>query len=239
MELPIYPDLKTFKDNYENYFFINTNKLNVTFYQYLNEYESIYSEKLLLYNNKIERFSGVVTNLKEELGIFRLKLKYNSAESNDEFEDLKRKIRLFAIEDSELKTHVSSIKITVSSCDEILNFIKDLIQKEKINLLRFQSTEPQLFEITEPLTAKQQQKIGLLIRSGIIDFLREKNPGISNNKISGFIELLTTEPMKKSSITSHLVNSKNNPKHPFYLDHSLDEIDLKLKQLGISPQSEQ
>ena len=72
----------------------------------------------------------------------------------------------------------------------------------------------------------------------LIDFLREKNPGISNNKISGFIELLTTEPMKKTSINPHLVGSVDNPKHPFYSDNSLDEIDLILKQFKISPQSE-
>ena len=124
----------------------------------------------------------------------------------------------------------------LNSSEQCSDYIDREIERERIQILRGTPQPPQ--DEPEPLTAKQQQKVGLLIRSGIIDFLREKNPGISNNKISGFIELLTTEPMKKSSITSHLVDSTNNVKHPFYSRDSLDEIDLKLKQFGISSQSE-
>lgn len=119
---------------------------------------------------------------------------------------------------------------------KIRDFINNLIENERVFVLRGTPTAPQ--EEPELLTANQQQKIGLLIRSGFIDFLREKNPKLSNNQISGFIELLTTEPMKKTSINPHLVGSVDNPKHPFYSDNSLDEIDLILKQFKISPQSE-
>lgn len=119
---------------------------------------------------------------------------------------------------------------------KILDFINDLIENERVFVLRGTPTAQQ--EEPEPLTAKQQQKVGLLIRSGILDLLREKNPRISNNQISSFIELLTAEPMKKTSINPHLVNSVDNPKHPFYLTKSLDEIDLILKKFGISPQAE-
>lgn len=132
-------------------------------------------------------------------------------------------------------------QINHSNFESILIVIELKIDNEKQNFLKYGRQQSNQIPTEEPelLSANQQQKIGLLIRSGIIDFLREKNPGISNNKISGFIELLTTEPMKKSSITSHLVDSTDNVKHPFYSNKSLYEIDLKLKQFGISPQSEQ
>jgi hypothetical protein len=128
-----------------------------------------------------------------------------------------------------------------SNYESILNLIAVKIDNEKQNFLKYGRQQPNQTqqEESEPLTAKQQQKVGLLIRSGFIDFLRDKNPGISNNKISGFIELLTTEPMKKTSINPHLVDSTDNVKHPFYSRDSLNDIDLILKKFGISPQSEQ
>lgn len=91
-------------------------------------------------------------------------------------------------------------------------------------------------EIFENLDVNQVQAIGLLIRSGIIDYLREKNPNISNNKIAGFIQLITKENLKQSSINPHL--SRENWHYPIKNKNDKDDLDFILSKYGISPQSE-
>lgn len=90
-------------------------------------------------------------------------------------------------------------------------------------------------QLFKELTAKQVQKIGLLIRSGIVDFIKEKNPNITTNQIAGFIDLLSKEPLKKSSINPHL--SKENKHYAIKNKQDEDDLDLILNKFGISPQS--
>ena len=124
----------------------------------------------------------------------------------------------------------------IEPIEEILDFINFQIDSEKVNLLRFQNIQTQSKDEPEPLTTNQTKKIGLLIRSGIIDFLREKNPKISDNQIAGFIQLLSKEPLKQNSINPHL--SKTNSKYAIQNKQDENDLDLILKQFGISPQSE-
>ncbi|WP_407505235.1 hypothetical protein [Elizabethkingia miricola] len=120
--------------------------------------------------------------------------------------------------------------------DTLLNQFKNQLSKYKHELV---SNKPDVetceYPTSEILTISQKQKIGLLIRSGIIDFLREKNPKITNNQIAGFIELLSKESMKRTSINPHL--SKDN-KHPIQNKQDKDELDYLLSKYGITPQSE-
>lgn len=91
-----------------------------------------------------------------------------------------------------------------------------------------------------PLTDKQIEKLGLFIRSGIIDFLREKNPNINNSNISRFLRELTSEYLENAeSARPHLTNDTNSPKHPFYKDGSKSKFDLILQKYGISPPLEE
>lgn len=124
----------------------------------------------------------------------------------------------------------------IEPIEEILDFINFQIDSEKVNLLRFQNIQTQSKDEPEPLTANQTKKIGLLIRSGIIDFLREKNPKISDNQIAGFIQLLSKEPLKQSSINPHL--SKTNSKYAIQNQQDKNDLDFILTKYGISPQSE-
>lgn len=143
--------------------------------------------------------------------------------------------------DNELALQVFYINIMFKELDliQIIDYLKNEIEKEKINILRFQGTS-QLQQLQdtepEPLTKKQVQKIGLLIRSGIVDFLREKNPNISNNQIASFIDLLSKEPLKQSSINPHL--SKTNSKYAIQNQQDKNDLDFILTKYGISPQSE-
>ncbi|MEN5131125.1 hypothetical protein [Elizabethkingia anophelis] len=91
--------------------------------------------------------------------------------------------------------------------------------------------------VIEELNPNQIQKIGLLKRSGIIDFLRENNK-LTNNQIARFIDILTKEHLKQASVTSHLIDDVSNKKHPFYINGSVGNIDLILSKCGIKPHSE-
>lgn len=91
----------------------------------------------------------------------------------------------------------------------------------------------------EPLTKFQKDKIGLLKRSGIIQFLREKNPDINDSQIARFIRELTSENLNNSeSIRPHLIDDIDKIKHPFYGKGKINDLDFILNKYGISPQSE-
>ena len=114
-------------------------------------------------------------------------------------------------------TYKLPIEITILGIDidKLENFLKQTIQETKkiIALLLFEITkQPQQLQTdeNEPLTTKQVQKIGLLIRSGIIDYLREKNPNIKDNQIAGFISLISDGTMKKESINPNLKKDNKN-----------------------------
>ena len=70
----------------------------------------------------------------------------------------------------------------------------------------------------------------------IIDFIKEKNPKISDNQIAGFISLISDGTMKKESINPNL--KKENKNYPIKNQQDKNDLDYILKKYGISPQSE-
>lgn len=120
--------------------------------------------------------------------------------------------------------------------ENILDFIINLIENERIFVLRGTQTSITKDGLeNEPLTTKQVQKIGLLIRSGIVDFIKEKNPKITTNQIAGFIDLVSKEPLKKTSINPYL--GIENKHYAIKNQQDIDDLDSILKKFGISPQS--
>lgn len=118
--------------------------------------------------------------------------------------------------------------------DEIKNYKNklDALISKKLSVnggLKTNQTE------TENLTTNQTKKIGLLLRSGIIGFLRE-NYKVSDNQISGFLELITKEPLKKVSINPHL--SEHNKRYAIQNEQDRNDLDLMLQRFGISPKNE-
>lgn len=85
----------------------------------------------------------------------------------------------------------------------------------------------------EPISIKQKQKIGLLIQSGIVDFLREKYPKLTNNQIAGFFELISQEPLKQKSTNTHFTQDKNNSKYPIQNMQDKRELSLILAKFGM------
>ena len=174
-------------------------------------------------------------------------------------------VRLLQIFNDEVKTKIIENIINLTNENDISEFIRLKYNNENYNkdnnsLLEFFKTELNEFKITlkpsneqlpkektkgaeqlqtdenEPLTKKQVQKIGLLIRSGIIDYLREKNPNIKDNQIAGFISLISDGTMKKESINPNL--KKENKNYPIKNQQDKNDLDYILKKYGISPQSE-
>lgn len=174
-------------------------------------------------------------------------------------------VRLLQIFNDEVKTKIIENIINLTNENDISEFIRLKYNNENYNkdnnsLLEFFKTELNEFKITlkpsneqlpkektkgaeqlqtdenEPLTKKQVQKIGLLIRSGIIDYLREKNPNIKDNQIAGFISLISDGTMKKESINPNL--KKDNKNYPIKNQQDKNDLDYILKKYGISPQSE-
>lgn len=174
-------------------------------------------------------------------------------------------VRLLQIFNDEVKTKIIENIINLTNENDISEFIRLKYNNENYNkdnnsLLEFFKTELNEFKKTlkpsneqlpkektkgaeqlqtdenEPLTIKQVQKIGLLIRSGIIDYLREKNPNIKDNQIAGFISLISDGTMKKESINPNL--KKENKNYPIKNQQDKNDLDYILKKYGISPQSE-
>lgn len=174
-------------------------------------------------------------------------------------------VRLLQIFNDEVKTKIIENIINLANENDISEFIRLKYNNENYNkdnnsLLEFFKTELNEFKKTlkpsneqlpkektkgaeqlqtdenEPLTIKQVQKIGLLIRSGIIDYLREKNPNIKDNQIAGFISLISDGTMKKESINPNL--KKENKNYPIKNQQDKNDLDYILKKYGISPQSE-
>lgn len=174
-------------------------------------------------------------------------------------------VRLLQIFNDEVKTKIIENIINLTNENDISEFIRLKYNNENYNkdnnsLLEFFKTELNEFKITlkpsneqlpkektkgteqlqtdenEPLTIKQVQKIGLLIRSGIIDYLREKNPKINDNQIAGFISLISDGTMKTVSINPNL--KKENKNYPIKNQQDKNDLDYILKKYGISPQSE-
>lgn len=115
---------------------------------------------------------------------------------------------------------------------EELKFISDI--KKISNSTLFNHARENDEEIDDiPLTLVRT--VGVLIRSGIIDYLKEKNK-MSNNQIAGFISLITQEHLKQKSVNPHL--SKNNSKYAIQNTQDKQDIDLILKRYNINPQSE-
>lgn len=104
-----------------------------------------------------------------------------------------------------------------------------------------EENEDKITEITEPLTSTQKDKIGLFVRSGIIQFLRDKNPNISDRELAKFIiELVSCEKMTNAeSLKPHLTKNIHSEKHPFYKTGKREEYDLILNKYGIKPQADQ
>ncbi|MGK6344273.1 hypothetical protein ACMGDK_18835 [Chryseobacterium sp. DT-3] len=85
----------------------------------------------------------------------------------------------------------------------------------------------------EHVNIKQKQKIGLLIQSGIVDFLREKYPKLTNNQIAGFFELISQEPLKQKSTNTHFTQDKNSSKYPIQNMQDKRELSLILAKYGM------
>ncbi|WP_419868719.1 hypothetical protein [Chryseobacterium sp. CT-SW4] len=121
---------------------------------------------------------------------------------------------------------------------EIINFLGYSIKEEanKIYYTKIAGIESNKNDEKSKfidLKPKQTQKIGLLIQSGIVDFLRAKYPTITNNQIAGFFELISQEPLRQKSTNTHFTKDKNSPKYPIRNKQDKTELSLILSRFGM------
>lgn len=121
----------------------------------------------------------------------------------------------------------------------VIEFTYQFNPDENLISTEINQTPDSVIPEEEILTKTQVDKIGLFVRSGIIQFLRDKNPGIKDSDISRFIRELTSEPLKNfDSIRPHLTQETSSNKHPFYKKGKVEDYDMILKKYKISPQAE-
>lgn len=115
--------------------------------------------------------------------------------------------------------------------NRIQDFMENYHQAEIETKQHDKDLEGDLTEISTNI----KKRIALLLRSGIIDFLIEKNPKITFNKIAAFIQEITKEPMKQPSINPYLSSENDN----YALrDADIEDLDLILKRYSIEPKKD-
>lgn len=129
--------------------------------------------------------------------------------------------------------------ILIDYLNAVIEFTYQFNPDENLTVAEINQTPDSVIPEEEILTKTQVDKIGLFVRSGIIQFLRDKNPGIKDSDLSRFIRELTSEPLKNSeSIRPHLTQETSSNKHPFYKKGKIEDYDMILKKYKISPQTE-
>lgn len=231
MEEPKYLYYEDFKEN----FFIdyeNAKIFGLTFLSYCTNELKIYKEFLEIINN----IGEIGKEQREEtlntlFGIICKGLRFENYKlENSDFD--KTALQVLA-----LNTLSKTLELK-----KIIEFLEVQIENEKVNLFRFkvnnnqtQNTEPE----PEPLTTAQIEKVGLFVRSGIVQFLRDKNPNLKDSEIAKFIRELTSVYLENSeSVRPHLTTDLNSVKHPFYANGRKGDLDLILNKYKISPQSD-
>ena len=235
MEVPIYLSFEEFQSQFKiDFVQISSDNTNTSLIEYYKDLKTRYEN--VLHNFENARID--LQYLKEKIVIRR---KNQLSDKTFDINSEKLSIEIQQFNDTyKLPLEINIIGININKLEIFLN---QTIQETNkiIALLLFEITkQPKQLQSdeleTEPLTKKQVQKIGLLIRSGIIDYLRQKNPNIKDNQIAGFISLISDGTMKKESINPNL--KKENKNYPIKNQQDKNDLDYILKKYGISPQSE-
>jgi hypothetical protein len=87
-------------------------------------------------------------------------------------------------------------------------------------------------DISEFKTSKTKS-IALLHHTGILQFLRDKYPRITDNQLAGFFELITKEPITARNQSSQFTGDKTALKFPIKNRQDKEELDLLLTRFGM------
>ncbi len=101
----------------------------------------------------------------------------------------------------------------------------------KIKEISPQSNENDI-DISEFKTSKTKN-IALLHHTGILDFLRDKFPKITDLQMAKFFELITTEQIIGRNQSSQFTKDKNSSKYPIKNPQDREELDLILTRFGM------
>ena len=238
MELPIYETLEDFKSNLTDHFA----DYDKSFISYLKEYKQIYDEVWNEYETKI---SG------KSLDVFTQYSKKNPNVINgtdwggfhdkmiNVYETLKADVKMFPnvnlLSELILEREYSAKGKNLSynpenvycrNIESITDFIAMEIERERINIMRKQPTTAKNEEV-EIIAESDTNKIRMLHKTGIIDYLLAKYGATTNTKkIAEFFEFLTTPNAKGNGLISKNTNTlfttdTENDKYPMRnINHS-------------------
>lgn len=87
-------------------------------------------------------------------------------------------------------------------------------------------------DISELKTSKTKA-IALLHHTGILDFLRNKFPYITDNQLAGFFELISKEPITARNQSTQFTKDKSSVKYPIKNPQDKEDLDLILTRFGM------
>lgn len=111
-----------------------------------------------------------------------------------------------------------------------------LYEFQRMIMRKIKEISPQVNEsdidISEFKTSKTKN-IALLHHTGILDFLRNKFPKITDLQMAKFFELITTEQIIGRNQSSQFTKDKNSSKYPIKNPQDREELDLILTRFGM------
>lgn len=214
MELPLYNNLKEFKEYYLDALSLN---LKLSKLSLLRQYEELYENKIdVFYFSSLPPESYFIdTEIKnyfDDGELYELDLRISTGKNpypENASKELIDQIRKVKVQYEILSTEHSKKRLENEQYLEIKRFIKKEIESEKINLLRFQISETNSFEIPEndysgknELSAKE--KLIILDKLGIVHLIREKLEYNDNaTHLAEILGSLTGIDNRKSTLTGY------------------------------------
>lgn len=241
MDELIFATAKEFEKNYLN-IYLDNYRSKISLLDFLTECKKLYEDPKN-FNPKIEKILTEIDRISDKYpedkffdnSDYYSEYLFDYSKFNDFHYDYKDKL-IYMDNDqlNDLKKYFSLKKyyiLLLSDFDDRVNDILSFINNEIIKIEIVGSDKRQI-EAGE-LKINQVKKVGLLIRSGIVKFLQDENPGITTNQIATFFEELTKVPLKASSINPHL--GIDNSKYAIKNDLDKNDLDFILKKFHIKP----
>ena len=207
MEIPFYHSLEEFKENYLIDFSQPEFK-EITYYKYL---------MMIKY-----KYEGILQGVKTVYSL-------QTEEVRKDLQNILKKYENAFI--PQLLPELNNILTTLGTGKfpsiKIIEFVESKIEDEKINMLRGTPT-PLQEQPDEPLTESKTKKVGLLLRTGIVELLKT-NYNANTNQIAEFFDKITFEHLKAENSKSYFYES--NKSYAIKNKQDRDELDFMLKRI--------
>ena len=213
MEIPIYKDLKSFLENYENDFFRNYASQNITYFQYLTDLQDLYNNyyEKLKYKHDVNygNILNIDSNTKTAFALLQTETDQNEIKILSEQIQMGKSF-LSQHEALHFKTEPELRELTA-----IIEKIKTdvIIQKDRLKTPLYngqvQSPPPETFEIPEndysgKNELKPKEKLIVLDKLGVVEFLTDKlNVSDNATHLAEILGAITGIDNQKGTLTGY------------------------------------